>query len=114
MACTTKNVLSRSDKLVIINDSGKPISIKKKPIIKEEVTKESPVTSISLPKKPLSPTPSIKEGYDYKFLMGKRLQKTLVDSDGRIIARENALVSQELIDRVRSAGKLVQLALYSL
>ncbi len=125
----TRSLLSRSDTLVIINDSGKPIALKKKKLKAEAEPQESvdyeptppelqrrssPVSVPSRPQSAFSGRATGREGYDYKFLLHKRLQRSITDEDGVIVARENALVTEDIIERARRAGRLVQLALHSL
>lgn len=167
----SSRVLSRSESLVIINDTDAPVRAKKKKPAKASAkaradrrgknesqdfssknsmlppvsadnsvafpfssqifdgeTLYTPLTAskeggyrndekIELPAIPRNTyvnPPSSGEGYDYKFLLNKRLQKTILGAQGQPIAKENALVTQEIIDRARKAGKLVQLALHSL
>ena len=133
-------LLNRSDDLVIINDSGAPMAIKKParkkknppppklspqplpPTILPLPFEETPapvaaVSVVTVPNKPQTTTVNPSGGrevYNYDFLLGKRLQKSIFGDKGALVGRENALISAEIIENARREGKLVQLALHSL
>ncbi|MCH5164236.1 MAG: PRC-barrel domain-containing protein [Clostridiales bacterium] len=96
--------LVSAGKLLIFNDSGKPVKLKptqkkEKPLpAKKEV--EFPVKTAFAP--------------SYDFLLGKKLQRTILSVDGKIIAREGENVTGDIIEDAKREGKLVILALNSL
>lgn len=92
--------------LLIFNDSGKPIKLKpatKREKIKEESVKkevEFPVKTAFAP--------------SYDFLIGKKLQRTILAMDGKVIAKEGENVTVDIIRDAKKEGKLVILALNAL
>ncbi len=50
----------------------------------------------------------------YDFLLGKKLQRTILALDGKIIAREGEKVTDSIIETAKHEGKLVILALNAL
>lgn len=92
--------------LLIFNDSGKPVKLKQLP--KKEKSKKAPEKKeVEFPVKTAF-APS------YDFLLGKKLQRTILSSDGKIIAREGENVTDNIISNAKKEGKLVILALNSL
>ncbi|MDR2201511.1 MAG: PRC-barrel domain-containing protein [Clostridiales bacterium] len=49
----------------------------------------------------------------YKFLLGKRLSKNIRAENGALLLKEGSHITPDAIALMRSAGKLVQLALYA-
>lgn len=94
--------------LLIFNDSGKPIKLKPTPKCKK-VAEATPAIKreIEFPVKTAF-APS------YDFLLGKKLQRTILAMDGKIIAREGENVTGDIILNAKKEGKLVILALNAL
>lgn len=96
------NTLVSAGKVLIFNDTGKPIKlrppVKRDTVQKKEV--EFPTKSAYAP--------------SYDFLLGKKLQRTIVAMDGKVIAREGENVTGDIIRDAKKEGKLVILALNSL
>ncbi len=100
--------LSSSDlisagKLLVFCDGEKPIKLKS-PTKKAEA---EPKKEIRTPRK-AGFAPS------YDFLLGKKLQRTILSVDGKIIAREGDNVTGSIIENAKREGKLVILALNAL
>ena len=105
-AVTASNLISAGS-LLIFNDSGKPIKLKPTPK-REKIKEETPLKrEIQFPVKTAF-APS------YDFLLGKKLQRTIVAMDGKVIAREGENVTGEIIRDAKKEGKLVILALNAL
>lgn len=83
--------------VLIFNDSGKPV--------RARATKRAPAKK-ALPQRRFAPS--------YDFLLGKRLQRTITASDGKIIAHAGERITGDTIDLAKTEGKLVILALNSL
>lgn len=113
-------LIAHSDKLVILNDSGrafKPYRPTRKPSQPSEEPSESPPpappappeATVVLPEK-LTAATSVDRG-EYAFLLDKKTTKHLLSPEGTLLVPAGTIVTHEVIDRVRAAGKLVQLAL---
>lgn len=120
-------LLSYSQSLIIFNDTESPIKIRrpvKKPkeIAEEvEVVEEKPLPPPTRAVAPLKVTSERQEQTKtsgemsrYNFLLGKRLKRSIYSNDGRLIARENELVTERIIRHAKENGKLVAIALHSL
>lgn len=97
--------------VLIFNTGDKPVRLKakregskQKPPSAEEIREES--KDVALPQHVGAPS--------YEFLLGKKLQRTIVGSQGNVIASEGENVTDELIDKAKKEGKLVILALNAL
>lgn len=100
--------LVSAGKLLIFNDSGKPIKVKAaKKAAKHKEETVPPKKEVEIPTKTAF-APS------YDFLLGKKLQRTIQAVDGKIIAREGENVTSGIIEDAKREGKLVILALNSL
>lgn len=136
-------LLSRSETIVVFNDTGNPIKIKK-PVKKEKAesaAKDTPAVEESKNKSennlkteaPKAPFGRIRANETilgaqkdspsrqndslitkYSFLLGKRLQRSIYANGGRLIAKENELVSDKIIALAKENGKLVAIALHSI
>ncbi len=95
-AIETTKLLSAGN-VLIVNDSGKPIRLKQ--------TKRTPS---------VRPVPTKKFAPSYDFLLGKKLQRTITASDGKVIARAGEKITDNTINIAKTEGKLVILALNSL
>ena len=119
-AYESDTLVSYSDKILIFNDTGKPFRPvrPRKPRIPEgaeQITVTATATTVELPEKlTVTAAPRTGERSDYKFLLGKKTVKHILSHEGNVIVPEGSVVTAELIDRARAAGKLVQLALNSL
>lgn len=111
-------LIAHSDKLLILNDSGrsfKPYRPARKPTLPPEPPVEPPPATtppesvVVLPEK-LTAAPPVDRG-EYAFLLDKKTTKHLLSPEGTLLVPAGTVVTHEVIDRVRSAGKLVQLAL---
>lgn len=91
------NKLLSAGSVLIVNDSGKPVRFKQ--------TKRTPAQK-PIPQKRFAPS--------YDFLLGKKLQRTITASDGKIIARAGEKITGDTISLAKTEGKLVILALNSL
>ena len=124
---TQKELLSRSDGILVFNDSGKPIRITRKrvPKVGEKQARRTaqilpahspaPESVVQTPTSPQSVTVTRTPGEpvkDYSFLLGKPVRQP-VTSGGKVIIPAGALVSEETIETARKHGKLVQLALHA-
>lgn len=96
------NLISAGN-LLVFNDTGKPVKLK--PTVRRE--QEKTKKEIEFPAK-TAYAPS------YDFLLGKKLQRTIVAMDGKVIAREGENVTGDIIRDAKKEGKLVILALNSL
>lgn len=150
-------LLSRSESIVVFNDTGEPIKVKK--AVKKEKTeggekksetkavadlkpddsKTAKIAPSDAPKAPfgrLRATDNItgsaaRQGDSlsrlsnplnqnnplinkYSFLLGKRLQRSIYAAGGRLIAKENDLVTEKIISLAKENGKLAAIALHSL
>ncbi len=83
--------------VLIVNDGAKPIRLK---------TTKRPRAQKPLPPKRFAPS--------YDFLLGKKLQRTITASDGKIIAHAGEKITGDTISLAKTEGKLVILALNSL
>ncbi len=54
---------------------------------------------------------SLFEQKQRRFLFGKRVTKRIVSEDGELLAAEGDIVTDELIDKVKAGGKLVELTM---
>lgn len=134
-----KLLMSYSKELIILNDSGKPIKLPKTrasvPLstdtlqvvkIHENTTNDNNIKkdneindTISVPSKVskentvVTRTPN--EDYDnknqYSFLIGKTVNKDIVNNGGDIIIAKGVFISDATITLAKESGKLVQLAL---
>lgn len=109
-------LVSYSDRLLIFNDTGKPFRPVRPPKPRIPAAAEDiPVTvtaTVALPEKLTAAASALPaERSDYKFLLGKRTVKNILSPEGNVIVPADSVVTAELIDKVRAAGKLVQLAL---
>ncbi len=100
--------LSSSDlisagKLLVFCDGEKPIKLK----LPTKKAEAEPKKEIRTPRK-VGFAPS------YDFLLGKKLQRTILSVDGKIIAREGDNVTGSIIENAKREGKLVILALNAL
>ena len=50
---------------------------------------------------------------DYRFLVGRILSKDIIAMNGEIIAKKNAIVSKEIVNKASFYGKLIEIARYS-
>lgn len=50
---------------------------------------------------------------DYRFLIGRILSKDIVAINGEIIARKNAIITNDIVGKASLFGKLVEIARYS-
>lgn len=94
------NKLLAAGNVLVFNNSGKVIKLKqaKKPLP---------------PPKPVLP---IKTAFapSYDFLLGKKLQRTIMAVDGKVIAKEGENITGDIISEAKREGKLVILALNAL
>lgn len=121
-------ILSYSDALIIFNDTKDVIKLRR-PARKKEIiieTQGEPANQETLPppakavapqrvsanRQESSNIPS--EMSRYSFLLGKRLKRSIYSNDGKLIARENELVTERTIKFAKEHGKLVAIALHSL
>ena len=125
-AFTPKELISRSDGMLIFNDTGAPLRVARKRVprptqAKEKRTakilpaSETNVQSVMTPTSPQSVTVTRTPGEpvkDYSFLLGKPV-RTAVVSGGKVIIPAGTLVSEKTIEIARKHGKLVQLALHA-
>ncbi len=54
---------------------------------------------------------SLFEQKQRRFLLGKRVTKRIVSEEGELLASEGDIVTDELIDKVKAGGKLVELTM---
>ncbi len=88
--------LLSAGEVLIFNDTGKTIRLKSA-------------------RRPQKPVPSLKKfAPSYDFLLGKKLQRTITATDGKVIARAGEKITNDTISLAKSEGKLVILALNSL
>lgn len=97
--------LMSAGSILIFNDSGKPVKLKS--AAKKAFKKLSEKKEVELP-----PKTAFAPSYD--FLLGKKLQRTIVSGGGKIIAREGDNVTDDIIEDAKKEGKLVILALNAL
>jgi len=50
---------------------------------------------------------------DFRFLMGRKLNKDIMALNGEMIARNGSIITKDLINKASSYGKLVEIARYS-
>lgn len=117
-AVEADTLLSYSKNMLIFNDTGKPIKVikpKKRvpPPVQVQSVEPAP-PQVPLPEKlraPVSAPPP--QTTVYGFLVGKTTTAPIADTTGRIAIPQGTIVTPEVIDRARSIGKLVQLALHT-
>jgi len=135
-------LLARSESIVVFNDTGKPLKIKppKKQKLTENIASgeaksvaakaEAPksdshsqgVQTRMIPFGRLRPNDADVGGAKvsdpfiskYSFLLGKRLQRSIYAEGGRLIGKENDLVTEKTIGLAKESGKLAAVALHSL
>lgn len=54
---------------------------------------------------------SLFEQKQRRFLLGKRVTKRIVSEEGELLAEEGDIVTEELIDKIKSGGKLIELTM---
>jgi len=75
--------------------------IQETPALKHEPEKEAPQPSREVERE----ITNIK----YKYLIGKKVGETLLDSNGQVIASKNSHITAEVIEKAEKEGKLVNL-----
>lgn len=109
-------LVSYSDKILVFNDSGKsfrPVRPRKPRIPAAAASIPVAATAaVELPEK-LTVTAAARPAgrSDYAFLLGKKTVRHILSPEGNVIVPAGCVVTAELIDKARAAGKLVQLAL---
>ncbi|MCL2255354.1 MAG: hypothetical protein FWC11_00665 [Firmicutes bacterium] len=115
-------ILNRSEGVLIINDTGKKMVIKKTPSQKgvaipsgivEQKVAISDEGKISVPQRVIvekEPEPEFQPNH-FKYLLDKLLKKDIVDSNGKVILFEGTKVGFDEISIAKKGGKLVHLAL---
>lgn len=131
-------VLSKSDEIIVINDSGQPIKLspparirktaadKKRNVTITAADKDNTIIAtdnlkdINLPYRVLpentsvaTPPAGITKKQGYTFLLEKVMTRTIFSDTGEMIAEKDAAINPEIIEKAISAGKLVHLALHS-
>ncbi|MCL2061462.1 MAG: hypothetical protein FWH03_02440 [Firmicutes bacterium] len=133
---TPAQILSYSEKVVVFNDTGKPVKLTRKksavPLKRAaELTQQTvsvhadtpsaAETAVSRPSRVppeatqviRSPQKESSESGVYYFLLGKKISRPIKDEQGAILIKENAQITEDVIALARKHGKLVQLALYA-
>lgn len=139
---TPEKLISRSDKLIVFNDSGKHIKLYRpkttvpkphkanadtavkihtaQPERTQPPEPQENQTNIALPARVpqtntvVTRTPAKDEITNpYAFLIGKTLVKDISADNGVVLLRRHSVITDEIISAARQHGKLVQLALYA-
>lgn len=70
----------------------------------KNLTSENNVLKVQQPSKLIA---------DYRFLINRKVKKTLLTSNGELIIKENDIITKHVIEFARKNGKLVELTHYS-
>ena len=57
--------------------------------------------------------PSNKIITDFRFLIGRYLSQDIVAFNGELIAKKDAVITKDIVNKASSYGKLVEIARYS-
>ncbi|MBR2970274.1 MAG: hypothetical protein IKC48_00540 [Clostridia bacterium] len=97
--------------VLVFNSGDKPVRLKPK---KESTKQKQPIAEENREENKDIPLPQRVGAPSYEFLLGKKLQRTIVGSQGNVIGAKGEDVTDELIDKAKKEGKLVILALNAL
>jgi hypothetical protein len=116
-AVTDSAITAESTEPAIVAESAEAVEAVERKVF----TPAEPTPAVSLPARVppqntlVSRTPQTvaQDTAAYAFLLGKKVARDIYGENGRLVAKENALVTDDIIRAAKQGGKLVQLALYA-